>query len=170
MMTKQQQEERYIKYMDIVFSIEGGYVNDPQDPGGETNWGITKRVAQQHGYNGSMRDMPKETAREIYRKSYWENKLMPYIMNDLALYMLCFEVHSGYTQAVKTLQRSLGVVADGVAGINTLNALSNKPAQQAMYDYNWSIMGFYIDISPKTGFKYTKGWYNRLTTIMGSLK
>lgn len=53
-----------------VFAVEGGYVNDPRDPGGETNMGITKRVAVAHGYTGPMRDLPRGKAGEIYIASY----------------------------------------------------------------------------------------------------
>lgn len=42
-----------------VFALEGGYVNHPSDPGGETNHGITKAVARKHGYTGPMRDLPR---------------------------------------------------------------------------------------------------------------
>ena len=42
---------------------EGGYVNDPRDPGGETNHGVTKRVAVANGYTGSMKDLPLDTAK-----------------------------------------------------------------------------------------------------------
>ena len=55
-----------------VISLEGGYVNDPKDPGGETNFGITKNVALANGYKGSMKDMPKEVAQSIYYKDYIE--------------------------------------------------------------------------------------------------
>lgn len=53
-----------------VFSVEGGYVNDPQDPGGETNHGITKTVAVSHGYTGPMKDLTVEQASAIYFKDY----------------------------------------------------------------------------------------------------
>lgn len=53
-----------------VFTLEGGYVNNPRDPGGETNHGVTKQVAVEHGYTGSMKDLTKETAADIYYQSY----------------------------------------------------------------------------------------------------
>ena len=51
---------------------EGGYVNHPNDPGGETMYGVTKRVAQAHGYFGDMRKLPKSTAKAITEKSYYK--------------------------------------------------------------------------------------------------
>lgn len=53
-----------------VVGVEGGYVDNPNDPGGKTNYGVTERVARQHGYEGSMRSLPVETAIEIYGESY----------------------------------------------------------------------------------------------------
>lgn len=53
-----------------ILLVEGGYVNDPRDPGGETNRGITKTVAAEHGYTGPMNKLPEEKAREIYYDSY----------------------------------------------------------------------------------------------------
>jgi lysozyme family protein len=50
--------------------VEGGYVNNPNDPGGETNMGITKRVAVDNGYRGPMRDLPKPVAENIYFEDY----------------------------------------------------------------------------------------------------
>lgn len=53
-----------------VFAFEGGYVNDPRDPGGETNHGITKNVAVAAGYTGAMKDLTQETAANIYVTNY----------------------------------------------------------------------------------------------------
>lgn len=53
-----------------VLAKEGGYVNDPRDPGGETNYGITVAVARDYGYAGPMKDLTKETASNIYVSNY----------------------------------------------------------------------------------------------------
>ena len=53
-----------------VFALEQGYVNNPNDPGGETNHGVTVAVARQHGYQGPMISLPKEMAADIYYKDY----------------------------------------------------------------------------------------------------
>ena len=63
---------KFNQFIERVLSHEGGYVNHPKDPGGETNWGITKRTAQANGYNGSMRAMTREQAIGIYRQAFWE--------------------------------------------------------------------------------------------------
>jgi len=53
-----------------VVAHEGGYVNDPRDPGGETNRGVTISVARDYGYTGKMKDLSKETAANIYLTNY----------------------------------------------------------------------------------------------------
>lgn len=53
-----------------TLAVEGGWVNHKADPGGETNMGITKRVAVDHGYTGPMRTLPRAVAEDIYYQSY----------------------------------------------------------------------------------------------------
>jgi lysozyme family protein len=57
---------------DALLGVEGGYSNSPSDPGGETMWGITRRVALREGYSGDMHLLPRETAKAIYRRRYWD--------------------------------------------------------------------------------------------------
>lgn len=57
---------------DRLIGHEGGYVNDPKDPGGETNWGITIHTARANGYTGSMRAMSRADAKTIYLKAFWQ--------------------------------------------------------------------------------------------------
>lgn len=51
---------------------EKGYVNNPADPGGPTNYGITEKVARANGYMGDMRDLPRERAQNIAKAQYWD--------------------------------------------------------------------------------------------------
>ena len=55
-----------------IIDLEGGYGNDPGDSGGETNWGVTVRVAREYGYHGAMIDMPRSVAFDIYSEIYWD--------------------------------------------------------------------------------------------------
>lgn len=56
---------------DSVIGKEGGYVNNPNDRGGPTKWGITQTTARRNGYTGDMRDMTRDQALVIYKKDYW---------------------------------------------------------------------------------------------------
>lgn len=53
-------------------AAEGGYTNNPNDSGGETNHGITVNVARAHGYTGAMKDLPLATAIAIAKAQYWD--------------------------------------------------------------------------------------------------
>lgn len=69
-----------------LFVNEGGYVNDPRDPGGETNHGVTKRVAVANGYDGPMKALPKGMAAEIYVREYMDKPgFRPFIERDIRL-------------------------------------------------------------------------------------
>lgn len=57
--------------IEITIGKEGKYSNNPKDSGGETMWGITRRVAEANGYHGPMKDMPREEAKRIYKKVYF---------------------------------------------------------------------------------------------------
>jgi lysozyme family protein len=59
------------KILDDVLKAEGGYSNDKNDAGGETNFGITESVARNNGYHGTMKDMPESFARQVYKNRYW---------------------------------------------------------------------------------------------------
>lgn len=66
--------QEYIKTH--LIGVEGGYVNDPSDSGGETIWGITKNTAVANGYTGAMKDITKDQAADIYYKAFFlANKL-----------------------------------------------------------------------------------------------
>ena len=156
------QEARFQSFTDEVLRIEGGYVNDKDDPGGETNHGITKRLARAHGYSGRMIDMTKDEAKEIYRKEFWNASIASNILHDAAFHIYLLAIHSGHRQATVILQRALGLHADGIAGIDTLNAISNASSSLMIEALCYRTLDFYVSISPKTRYKYIQGWRNRL--------
>lgn len=93
-----------------ILKHEGGYVNDPRDPGGETNYGITVAVARAFGYDGPMKTIPMSLVEKIYRESYWNT---PYYKCDalasgVDLAVFDFGINSGPARAVKGLKASIG--------------------------------------------------------------
>ena len=121
-----------------VLSREGGYVNDPRDAGGETNFGITIATARSAGYSGPMRSLPRDLAKTIYRQRYVAAPGFDAISDlstEVAAEMVDCGVNMGPSVAIKFLQRTLNALnnqgrdyadlaVDGVAGVGTRAALS----------------------------------------------
>ncbi len=88
-----------------------GYVFDPDDPGGETNYGITKRTARRYGYFGSMKEIPYEIVESIYRQEYWNKVCGNYIADqDISNEMFDTSVLCGPEVVIEFMQRSLNVM------------------------------------------------------------
>lgn len=102
---------------------EGGYVNHPSDPGGETNYGVTKRVALSFGYTGDMQSIPMPLVEKIYRQGYWDAIQADKLPDALRHHVFDAAVNSGPVQALKWLQEAIKVTADGVLGPMTLKAV-----------------------------------------------
>ena len=119
-----------------LFALEGGYVNHPSDPGGETNYGITKNVAVANGYYGPMRTMPVEYAWSIYYDSYIKKPgyvpmetQSPAVLEEL----VDTAVNTGVSRSSRWFQQSLNslsrggkdyvmVTVDGKVGNSTIDA------------------------------------------------
>lgn len=99
-----------------VFAVEGGYSNNPADPGGETNHGVTVAVARQDGYTGPMRDLPKERAEFIYRKGYVARPgFEPIIAMSPAVGLKVVDagVNAGTARAARWFQAALNQMSRG---------------------------------------------------------
>lgn len=125
------------KIIDEVISIEAGYVNNPNDSGGPTKYGITEKVARADGYMGDMRDLPLERARSILYRRYVIQPGFDRVLNlseAVAAELVDTGVNCGTTVPGPFLQRCLNVlnyddrlpelVVDGIIGRNTEKALS----------------------------------------------
>lgn len=140
----------------LVLRREGGYVNHPSDPGGETMHGITLRVARMHGYSGSMRDMPFSVAADIYRATYWNAIQAEKLPEDLRFHVFDAAVNSGPSQAVKWLQACAGVTGDGIVGPKTIAAASTVSAAH----YSATRLRFMTSL-PTWG-AFGRGWARRI--------
>lgn len=107
--------QRIDQIIDHVIAAEGGYVNDPADAGGETNFGITVAVARANGYTGPMRALPREVAVNIYRQRYITAPGFDRITAvdaEIGAELIDTGVNMGPTQAAMFLQRWLNGLND----------------------------------------------------------
>lgn len=112
-------------------ALEGGYVNNAADPGGETNMGVTKRVAVAAGYTGPMRALPREVAQSIYYDGYLVRPgYLPLVPIDAAVTEELFDttVNMGPARPGRFFQASINAVCgtrlaiDGQVGAATIAA------------------------------------------------
>ena len=116
-------KKNYQKCLETILHHEGGYVNHPKDPGGETNLGVTKRVYEEWGGKKDMKDLLVEDVAPIYKKNYWDRMKCDQLPSGLDLCVFDFGVNAGTGRSAKMLQRMIGTVADGGIGPNTLKKL-----------------------------------------------
>jgi lysozyme family protein len=137
---------------------EGGYSNDPNDPGGETMWGITKRVALEEGYTGEMRDLPLDTARAIARKRYWD----PYHCDSFDPHVSFQILDTAYNggHVVQWLQKACEITQDGVLGPATIAAIQSMNPYKLVMRFDAFRLQYMtsLHIWPSFG----RGWANRI--------
>lgn len=141
---------------------EGGYVNNPKDPGGETIWGITIATARANGYTGAMRYLERDQAKEIYRKAYWQRAKCAQYNSAIGFQMFDAAVNHGIGNAIRILQRAVGVADDGVVGEMTLGAINKKSLDDVLVLFNAERLEFYAKL--KTFPEFGRGWTRRVAS------
>jgi lysozyme family protein len=123
-------QSNYLNALSRVLTYEGGEVNDPRDPGGKTNQGITQSTFTAYLRSKSMpyRDvftMTDDERDDIYETQYWNAVQGAKLPAGVDLVVFDGAVNSGPAQSIKWLQSALGhgLVADGVLGAKTLEIL-----------------------------------------------
>lgn len=149
---------------DILIGHEGGYSNHPSDPGGETMWGVTLKVAIQEGYTGSMRQLPRDTAKDIYRRRYWNAVQADKLPEPLRYSVFDAAVNSGPQQAAKWLQRALSVNDDGFIGPLTLAAANVGNPYRVAMAMNGERLSFITELP--TWLAFGRGWTKRIAAIL----
>ncbi len=99
--------------IDEVIGREGGFVDHPADRGGATRWGITEAVARTAGWRGPMRDLPRDFAVALYRRTYWQRpgfeRILP-LAPAIAAELFDTGVNMGPAVAIGFLQRALNAL------------------------------------------------------------
>jgi lysozyme family protein len=129
-------DQAFAACLTIVLGLEGGYVDNPLDPGGATNMGITRRTLATWRKVSPYTALPKsqvqtltrEEASRIYEALFWEPSGAGRMPAGLDLALFDFAVHSGVARAVMTLQSIVGATPDGLVGPRTLSAVKARIA------------------------------------------
>lgn len=158
----------------LAFTLkwEGGYVNDPDDPGGATNQGITQhtydqwRVRHRQGFK-PVKDIGEAEVKAIYDKLYWQEAGCGKLCGRVAIAHFDAAVNVGPSQAIKFLQRASGTRDDGVFGPLTLKAVEAAEEPKLFHRLLEERREFYRNLvkrKPKMG-KFLNGWLNRVDAL-----
>jgi lysozyme family protein len=159
--------------IELVLRFEGGYVNDPADRGGATNFGITQAVYDEWRKSRGQQTFPVADitdveVRVIYREKYWLDGRCDTLPWPLQLVHFDGCVHHGVTQAVKLLQRIIGTPDDGKVGPATLDAIARVIEKGRVYEAAhallWDRLGFYcrLVVTRPSNDKFLRGWVVRM--------
>lgn len=153
------------KALELVLKHEGGYVDHPKDPGGATNYGVTKKVYE--AYLGrectkqEVKDMPLEAVGDIYKRKYWDKVRGDDLPSGLDWAVFDFAVNAGVSRASRILQGFLKTSVDGIIGSGTLKAIDAYPTtvKGIIETYTSQRSNFYKTL--KTYDTFGKGWDKR---------
>lgn len=147
----------------IILKHEGGYVDHPSDPGGETNYGISKRAYPDE----DIANLTVERASELYKRDYWDRIKGDDLPYAIALCVFDTAVNSGVSRASRWLQETCNATPDGVIGPNTvrnvLNAWENNHSY-VLTTYMDKRLTFLKKLS--TWDTFGRGWERRVNETL----
>ena len=153
--------------LDIVLVQEGGFVDNPNDPGGATNLGITKATLEKwRGETVSVDDvkaLTREEAAEIYRAHYWNALHCDALPAGVDLVTFDMGVNAGPGRSARMLQKAVGAAQDGAIGPATLAATRAANASDVIRSITASRLAFYQGL-PTWG-TFGKGWTRRANEV-----
>ena len=135
---------------------EGGLVDDPNDPGGLTNWGISQR-----SYPGvDLRNLTEAGAKEIYKRDFWDAAKLQDMPTAVAFQLFDFAVNSGIGTAIRKLQQAIGVADDGHFGALSWDALRALSEADTVLKLNAARLRYMTML--KNWPNHGKGWARRI--------
>lgn len=137
---------------DRLIQHEGGYVNNPKDPGGETQWGISKRAYP----NLHIKSLTRNDAKAIYLRDFWQAGYMEQYDGAIAFQVFDAAVNHGIGNAIRLLQKAAGVADDGHIGPITVRAVKAKSVTDMLMLFIAKRIRFWARLS--TWDEFGKGW------------
>jgi len=144
----------------VVVGIEGGYWLDPV--GGATKFGTTEKVARAWGYQGSMQDLPIETAQAIAKSLYWDKFQCDQFDPRIGLCVFDAAYNGGHP--IVWLQQVVGVEADGIVGAHTIAAVRNQDVYKTVALFQASHQDYMTDLN--NWVPNARGWAKRVANIL----
>ena len=159
-----QSDSAFVRAINYLLGVEGGYVNDPADRGGETKFGISKRAYP----HLNIATLTREQAAEIYYTDYWLKARCNKLSFPVALMLFDASVNHGIKPAVQQLQRAVRVSDDGIIGTKTLEAVRVTNSRQLMMRIAVERGRSYAKIiaANPTQKRFLDGWFNRLIELV----
>ena len=161
--------DRFTACLKVVLDNEGGFADDPQDPGGPTKQGVTLNMLSAYlGRSATIADLKALTPRQlgdIYSHYFWRPAHAADCPAGVDLMVLDAAVNSGPARAVRWLQQAVGVMPDGAVGPATLKALGAEPPERVITLYAALRTSFLRGLPDASHFP---GWFSRVTRTAAS--
>jgi lysozyme family protein len=155
------------KSFELMLKSEGGYVNNPADPGGMTNLGVTKATWKnwvgRESDEAEMRGLTPEKVEPLYKKKFWDAVRADELPVGLDYLMFDFGVNAGPGRAIKVMQSAVGVTPDGGFGPLTLAAVQAIDPVELIEKFSQAKEDFYRSLG--TFATFGKGWLNRVADV-----
>ena len=148
----------YDQCFEKIIGAEGGYVNDPSDPGGETKYGISHRQYP----DLDIKNLTIDKAKEIYKTDYWDKVHGDEIRYPLNLFLFDCAVNQGVDVAINLLQKTLGIPQDGILGVQTQKAIMRAGTS---VDNGFMANRALRYTGTRNFDKYGYGWFKRIFKI-----
>lgn len=148
--------ENFKLFIERILGHEGGYVDDPTDPGGETKWGISKRSYP----TVDIKNLTRDGAIAIYYRDFWLPLKADRLHDGTAYQLLDSAVNSGISQSIRFLQRALGVADDGIFGPISLAASIRMAESDQIMLFLAERIEFMTKL--KNWPNHGKGWMRRI--------
>lgn len=146
----------YDECFEALIGHEGGYVNHPKDPGGETKYGISKRAYP----NEDIKNLTLDRAKLIYARDYWEPSGCNEWPEAMRFDVFDVAVNSGVTTAIKMVQRASFCEADGILGPRTRLAVKAMNPLVMHARINGARLAYMADLPTWPAFG--RGWAKRI--------